>query len=133
MGFLQIDQIDLPYRNILNPGHILNRTINMSQILNIFGLFCVISGSACGVLGAYLNSRTDDQSKLKAFKLWEYSNPTLAIYLLGLYFKVWEVDLGITLPILMYCAFMYTSNKGKKNCEKKIKTGTTISFYVIYV
>lgn len=92
----------------------------MSEILNLFGLFCVISGSACGVLGAYLNSKTDDKSKLKAFKLWEYSNPTLGIYLLGLYFKIWEVDLGITLPILMYCAFMWTSNKGKKNCVKKI-------------
>lgn len=93
----------------------------MSEILNLFGLFCVISGSACGVFGAYLNSKTDDLSKIKAFKLWEISNPLLGIYLLGLYFKVWEVDFGISLPILMYCIFMYTANIGKKNCLKKLK------------
>lgn len=123
MGFLQIGQMDVPTRNILNPVHILNRPVIMSQILNLIGLFCTISGSASGILGAYFNSQTDDHSKLKAFTIWEYySNPMVAVYLLGLYFKVWEVDLGTILPILMYCAFTYTSHKGRKNCEKKIKS-----------
>lgn len=92
------------------------------DLLNAIGLFCVASGSFCGVLGAYFNSKTDPASKLKGFRLWEYSNPTLAVYLIGLYFKIWQVDFGISLPILMYCAFMYTSRKGKKNCMDKIAT-----------
>jgi hypothetical protein len=92
------------------------------DLLNTIGLFCVVSGSFCGVLGAWYNSKKDDlESNLKGFKLWEYSNPTLGIYLIGLYIKIWQVDLGISLPILMYCAFMYTSRKGKKNCEEMIR------------
>lgn len=92
------------------------------DLLNSIGLFCVVSGSICGIAGAYLNSKMDVELNLKGFKLWEYSNPTLGIYLLGLYFKIWQIDLGISLPIFMYCAFIYTSRKGKKRCEEIIKS-----------
>ena len=80
----------------------------------------MISGSACGVIGAYYNTKTDNESKIKAFNYWIYSNPTLATYLIGLYFGLWQVDLGIILPIGMYAAFMWTSWKGKKNVRSEI-------------